>query len=76
MNPKDMTYDELFALLAEKRSAIRELRSELRAATVVFDMRRKEMKERERLAAAGNPDAVSAKVIGVSAEMTAGGRAP
>ncbi len=76
MNPKDMTYDELFALLAEKRSATRELRAELRAATVVFDMRRREMKEQERLAAAGNPDAVSTKVIGVAADATAGGRTP
>ena len=74
MSLKDMSRDELLALKQEKHDATVVLRDEMRALNVVLDIRTAEMKQRERDAAAGNPDATSTKVIGTVARAPADGR--
>ena len=74
MSLKDMTRDELLALKQESFSVARMLQDEMRALNVMLGIRTVEMKKQEREAAAGNPDAVSTKVLGVTAKASS--RAP
>ena len=69
-----MNRDELLALKQEQHDASVTLRDEMLALNVVLDIRTAEMKQRERDAAAGNPDAVSTNVIGTVARAPADGR--